>query len=173
MLACSNVAGYTSAMPELTQPTDDEARALARQLIDDARFAALAVNEAETGLPLVSRVAMGTTVEGRPVTLISGLAHHTKALIDDPRCSLLVGEPGEKGDPLTHPRLTLMGHMTFVCHGDAGRDELAAHYLQSHPKSKLYIDFPDFRFALFQVGKAYLNGGFARAYTLTAADLGL
>ena len=160
-------------MPDLVQNTDDEARALARGLIDEARYGALAVNEAGTGLPMVTRVAMGTTPEGAPVTLVSNLSHHTRALKEDPRCSLLVGEPGEKGDPLTHPRLTLMAKVRFVNSGDSERDALAAHYLASHPKSKLYIDFPDFCFAIFEVDKAYMNGGFARAYELTPEDLGL
>jgi putative heme iron utilization protein len=158
-------------MADLVQPTDDDARALARQLIDTARYGSLAVLEAETGLPLVARVSVGTTPEGLPVTLISNLAHHTRALLENPVCSLLLGEPGAKGDPLSHPRLTLMGRMTFLRHGDAGRDALAAHYLQSHPKTKLYIDFPDFCFAVMQIDKVYMNGGFARAFQLTQADL--
>lgn len=160
-------------MPELTQPTDDDARALARGLIDTARFGALAVHEAGTGLPMVTRVAVGTTPEGQPMTLVSGLSHHTKALELDAACSLLIGEPGDKGDPLTHPRLTLMARARFLRHGDEGRDALAAHYLESHPKSKLYIDFPDFCFVMFEVDKAYLNGGFARAFVLGPQDLGL
>lgn len=162
---------YTKPMPDLIQPTDDDARALARGLIDTARFGALAVAEAGTGLPLVTRVAVGTSPSGQVVSLVSGLSHHTKALKENAACSLLLGEPGEKGDPLTHPRLTLMARASFLGHGDDGRDALAAHYLESHPKSKLYIDFPDFCFVLFDVDKAYLNGGFARAFELTGDDL--
>ena len=57
------------------------------------------------------RVAVATDAQGTPVTLVSDLSHHTRALRADPACSLLVGEPGEKGDPLTHPRLSLQGRM--------------------------------------------------------------
>ena len=160
-------------MTDLIRPTDDEARALARDLIDAARFGALGVAEAETGLPLVARVAVGTSPGGQPLSLVSDLAHHTRALQANPACSLLLGEPGSKGDPLTHPRLTLQATARFLRHGEGGHAEMAAHYLRGHPKAKLYIGFADFSFALFEVTKAYLNGGFGKAFVLTAEDLGL
>ncbi|MEE4118437.1 MAG: pyridoxamine 5'-phosphate oxidase family protein [Paracoccaceae bacterium] len=153
--------------------TDDEARMLARSLIDRARFGALGVRDPETGAPMVSRVAVGTTEGGAPVTLVSDLSHHTKALKTDPVCSLLLGEPGSKGDPLTHPRITLQCRAHFVRHGEAGHGPLRAHYLAQHPKAQLYIDFADFSFAVLDVEEAYLNGGFGKAYRLGPADLGL
>lgn len=159
--------------PSPIRPTDDEARQLARDLIEQARFAALAVIDPDTGAPLVTRVAFGTTPQGAPLTLISDLSHHTRALKADPVASLLVGEPGARGDPLTHPRLTLQVQARFLRHGQDGHEDMAAHWLRDHPKSKLYIGFADFAFALFDVRAAYLNGGFGRAFVLTPADLGL
>ena len=141
-------------------------------MLDRARFAALAV-VLEDGAPMVSRVAFGLSPEGAPLTLISNLAAHTRALRANPACSLLVGEPGPKGDPLTHPRLTLQARARFTGKGDAGHDALAAHYLRDHPKAKLYIGFADFAFALFSVSAAHLNGGFGKAFRLTPADMGL
>ena len=88
-------------------PTDDAARALARDLVAGARFAALGVLDPETGAPVVSRVALALDEGGCPVTLISDLAAHARALAADPRAGLLVGEPGPKGDPLTHPRMSV------------------------------------------------------------------
>ncbi|WP_323784846.1 HugZ family protein [Thalassovita sp.] len=160
-------------MPDLIRPTDDDARQLARDLLDSARYGALAVLEPDSGQPLVSRVAVGTSPQGQPVSLVSDLAHHTRALQKNPACSLLVGEPGDKGDPLTHPRLTLQAQARFLGHGDRGHAELAAHYLRDHPKAKLYIGFADFSFVLFDVSGAFLNGGFGRAFTLTPDDLRL
>ena len=61
----------------------------------------------ETGAPLASRVGVATDIDGAPLILVSMLSAHTPAILADPRCSLLVGEPG-KGDPLAHPRLTLI-----------------------------------------------------------------
>ncbi len=161
---------------EKTDPirvTDDAARALGRSLLDGARFGALGVRDPVTGAPVVSRVAVAMTSEGAPVTLVSDLSHHTTALKADPACSLLVGEPGEKGDPLTHPRITLQCRARFVRHGEEGHAALREHYLSQQPKALLYIDFADFSFAVLGVGEAYLNGGFGKAYRLVPADLGL
>lgn len=166
----------TEAAPKKIDPireTDDEARALARELIDAARFGALGVRDPETGAPMVSRVAVATDPGGRPVSLVSDLSHHTVALKADPVCSLLVGEPAAKGDPLTHPRLTLQARARFLRHGADGHAELRARYLTQHPKAQLYIDFADFSFALLDVTEAHLNGGFGKAYRLTPADLQL
>jgi putative heme iron utilization protein len=155
------------------RPTDDDARHLARDLITSARFAALGVIEPGTGSPLVTRVAFGTDPAGAPVTLISDLSLHTRALKARPEASLLVGEPAPKGDPLTHPRLTIQASASFLRHGAEGHADLAAHWLRDHPKSKLYIGFADFAFVRFTVIAAHLNGGFGRAFILTPADLGL
>jgi hypothetical protein len=151
--------------------TDDEARALARQLIDAARHGALAVRDPESGHPVVSRVAVATDPEGRPVSLVSDLSHHTQALKSDPACSLLLGEPGPRGDPLTHPRITLIATARFLRHGAPGHADLAAHYLTQQPKAQLYIGFTDFSFLRFEVSRALLNGGFGKAYVLEPDDL--
>ena len=153
--------------------TDDEARALGRRLIDTARFGALAVRDPETGAPMVSRVAVATDPSGLPISLVSDLSHHTQALKVDPVCSLLVGEPGDRGDPLTHPRITLQCRAGFLRHGEDGHRALRDHYLTRHPKAQLYIDFADFSFALLKVEDVHLNGGFGKAYRLTPSDLGL
>ena len=43
--------------------------------------------------------------------------------------------------------------------------------LARQPKAKLYAGFADFAFWRMQIVSAHLNGGFARAADLTAADL--
>ncbi|MFD1195521.1 HugZ family protein [Seohaeicola saemankumensis] len=158
--------------PSPIRPTDDEARNLARGLIAQARHAALGVIDPETGSPMVTRIAFGKTPQGHPATLVSDLSHHTRALKVNPSASLLLGEPGPRGDPLTHPRLTLQAVAHFLRQGEAGHAEVAAHWLHDHPKARLYIGFADFSFARFDVQRAYLNGGFGRAFVLTADDLG-
>lgn len=158
-------------MTDPIRPTDDEARALGRQLMTDARYCALAV--LQDGVPFVSRVAFGRAPGGEPLTLISSLAQHAQALRADPAASILVGEPGDKGDPLTHPRLTIQARASFIEHDDPAYEEMAAHWLRDHPKAKLYIGFGDFHFALFSVTGAFLNGGFGKAFFLSPVDLGL
>lgn len=155
------------------RPTDDEARDLTRSLLEGARFAALAVIAPESGAPFVSRVALGLAPDGTPVTLVSTLSQHTRALMADPRAALLVGEPGPKGDPLTHPRLTLQARAEFVARDAPAHAAIRAKYLAEHPKSKLYADFGDFSFVLLHPTGAALNGGFGKAYQLTPTDLGL
>ncbi|PCI85902.1 MAG: pyridoxamine 5-phosphate oxidase [Hyphomicrobiales bacterium] len=136
-----------------------------------AGFAALGVIT-EAGTPLVTRVAFGLDIDGEPISLVSSLSTHTRALLVNPACSLLVGEPGPKGDPLTHPRLSLVCRASFLRHGEDGYGALAAHYLRDHPKAKLYIGFADFAFVRFKVSEAHLNGGFGKAFHLTAEDFG-
>ena len=156
--------------PDPVRPTDDEARALARRLMEEARHGALGVLDPATGAPHVTRVAVGLA-DGAPLTLISALSHHTRALAADPRCSLLLGEPGPRGDPLTHPRLTLLARAAFVASDDPARPALRAGWLARHPKAKLYMDFADFAFVRLRPEGAHLNGGFGRAYRLVASDL--
>lgn len=164
---------HRMAAPSPIRPTDDEARALGRGLIDTALFGALGVRQPETGIPMVSRIAVSTEAAGHPVTLISDLSHHTRALRADPACSLLVGEPGDKGDPLTHPRITLQCEAEFVDRNTDEHTALRARYLAHQPKAQLYVDFGDFRFVRLRVSGAYLNGGFGKAFVLTPDDLGL
>lgn len=159
----------TDAQPtDPIRPTDDQARNLARSLINSARFAALGV--LVDVRPMVSRVAFATAPDGTPLTLISDLSLHTRALRSNPACSLLVGEPGPKGDPLTHPRLTLQCQAYFIAHAHPDFEKLRAHYLKAQPKAKLYIDFADFSFAVFKVEMGHLNGGFGKAFRLTPDD---
>lgn len=150
------------------RPVDDEARKLASRLLSEATFAALAHLDPETCHPLVTRVGVATH-DQVPFILISQLSAHTAALEEDPRCSLLLGEPG-KGDPLAHPRMTLVGQAQKVSNPD-GRMALRAAYLAKHPKAELYIDFADFAFWQIVPLRAALNGGFGKAYMLDDGDL--
>ena len=64
-----------------------------------------------------------------------------------------------------------MARARFVANSAAGYRGLAEHYLRTHPKSKLYIGFGDFSFAVFDVTRAHLNGGFGKAFSLSSDDL--
>lgn len=149
------------------RPTDDDARALARDLMNAARIAALGVVHPETGLPHVTRIAIAPG----PVTLISDLSLHARALRAKPDASILLGEAPDKGDPLAFPRITLAAKAQFVDRTDPDHTGLREEWLKRHPKAALYIDFADFHFVRFQVTGADLNGGFGKAYRLTPDDL--
>jgi len=156
--------------PSVLRETDDDARKLARVLLRSARYVALAVVDPQTGFPSVSRVVLGTDVDGVPVILVSGLSAHTLALDADPRCSLMAGEPG-KGDPLAHPRLTVQCLAERIRRDDPMHHRLRTRFLARHPKTRLYIDFPDFGFFRLEPQAASLNGGFGRAYAMPGTDL--
>ncbi|MGO4907277.1 pyridoxamine 5-phosphate oxidase [Pseudorhodobacter sp. W20_MBD10_FR17] len=131
-------------------------------------FAALAYT-AEDGFAGISRIALGQDAAGTPMTLISALAPHFVALKAQPVCALMLGEPGPKGDPLTHPRLRLRASARFA--DPAERSVLRDLWLATHPKAKLYIDFADFAFVRLVPLGGLLNGGFGKARTITAQDL--
>lgn len=150
--------------PDPINPTDDAARTLAADLRTKTRFGALAVSLPD-GHPYVARTAM-IWVDGALLTLISTLSTHTTALQANPLCSALIGEPGDKGDPLTHPRMTLQCTATLA--------DKAAHkerWLAAIPKAKLYYDLTDFLMYQLTPNNIHLNGGFGKAYRLTTNDL--
>ncbi|WP_282169747.1 HugZ family protein [Ruegeria atlantica] len=153
------------------RPVDDTACQMARDLIKNATFGALAVLRPDSAFPSVSRVALATDGQGHPVTLISTLADHTQALTTNPACALLIGEPGDKGDPLTHPRLTLHAIAQFVVRETEKYTALRTRYLSLRPKAKLYADFTDFGFVTFTISDAVLNGGFGKAWRLAPTDI--
>jgi heme iron utilization protein len=160
------MAENTSVLRE----TDEDSRRLARKLVRSASYVSLAVTDAQSGFPAVSRALAATDFDGVIVILVSSLAAHTKSLIADPRCSLLAGEPG-KGDPLAHARITVFAKAEKIERDDAAHARLRRRFLNRHPKSALYIDFPDFAFFKLLPVQASLNGGFGRAYALEGNDL--
>lgn len=149
--------------------TDNDARKLAQGLMAQARVASLATLPEAGVFPMVTRVAL-TQIGGQLYSLISDLAAHSRALQAKAACSLLIGEPGEKGDPLVHPRMTVYAHTRFLKPED--KESLRTAYLERHPKAGLYYNFADFRLVRFDVDRADLNGGFGKAYQLSASDLG-
>jgi putative heme iron utilization protein len=154
---------------DVLQPVDDTAKRLGKTLVRTARYGSLGTLDPVDGAPSVSRVSLATAMDGAPIFLISRLSGHCTNLLADGRCSLLVGEPG-KGDPLAHPRMTLIGAATQIAAG-ADQTHVRSRYLRRHPKASLYVDFPDFSFWRFEPARASLNGGFGKAYALAADDV--
>ncbi len=150
--------------------TTPEVIAEAWAIIAGATHAALATLEPGSGDPIASRVGLATLDDGTPLMIASALTAHSKALRADPRCSLLVGEPG-KGDPLAHPRITLKCRAQILEPASAAVLEARARYLAHNPKAGLYIDLPDFRFFRLDMVSASFNGGFGRAFVIDGAAL--
>ena len=156
--------------PDPVQPANDDALSLVRQLLA-LGHAALAWQDPDTGTPGISRIAFARDPEAGMLTLVSGLAPHFRALRDRPDCALMLGEVGDKGDPLTHPRLMIRAQARFVAPDDPARPGIRARWLERNPKATIYIDLPDFAFVRLTPVSALLNGGFARAFHVAPEDL--
>jgi heme iron utilization protein len=158
-------------LPENAQPPPDFSPAIvAKTLLRATRAGTLATLDRNTGHPFASLVNVATDSDGSPMILVSRLSTHTANLEVDGRASILLAETG-KGDPLAHPRLTVLGAMTRVPRDAADEARLRRRFLARHPKSELYAGFADFAFWRMNVVSAHLNGGFARAADLKAADV--
>ena len=157
-------------LPENAPAPDFDPKSLAKELLRSTRAGSLATIDRNTGHPFASLVNVATDSDGAPVILISRLATHTANLEADGRASVLLAATG-KGDPLAHPRLTLLGSFVRVSRDDPREPRLRRRFLARHPKSELYAGFADFAFWRLDAVSAHLNGGFARAADLTAADV--
>jgi heme iron utilization protein len=157
-------------LPENAPAPDFDPKSLAKALLRATRAGSLATIDRNTGHPFASLVNVATDSDGSPVILISRLSTHTANLEADGRASVLLAASG-KGDPLAHPRLTLLGSFARVPRDDAREPRLRRRFLARHPKSELYADFADFSLWRLDTVSAHLNGGFARAADLTAGDV--
>jgi heme iron utilization protein len=147
-----------------SQP-DFDGVTVAKHLLRTVRAGGLATLDREAGFPFASLVTVATDCDGSPLLLMSRLATHTGNLESDPRASLLLAQGG-KGDPLAHPRLTVIGR---ISRNDEPR--VRARFLARHTKANLYAGFADFSFWRMEIAGAHLNGGFARAMTLSAEQI--
>ncbi len=165
----SDDADEQAEPPRSAAPADEtyDAGLEAQTLLRTVRSGALATLTPD-GDPYASLVSLASLPDGSPVLPLSTLAVHTQHLLADPRCSLLL-DGGGKGDPLTHPRVTLVGRAV-----QATSDERAAwrtRFLRRHPKAALYVDFGDFAFWRVELRAARVIGGFGRIHSLSAAEI--
>jgi heme iron utilization protein len=157
-------------MTESQRPAFDHA-GMIRRMLTEALHGALGTLMAD-GAPFTSLVALARDRSLRPVIITSHLSAHTGHMERDGRVSLLVGEIG-KGDPLAHPRLTLLGRAEAAHPDDMAYGELREAYLAQNPKAKLYVDLPGFWFWRISPETVALNGGFGKAWTGPWAGLAL
>jgi heme iron utilization protein len=158
-------------LPETARPPEDfNPIAVAKELLRATRAGALATIDRNTGHPFSSLVNIATDADGSPVILVSRLSTHTANIEADPRASVLLASTG-KGDPLAHPRLTVLGTFANIERNTPDGARVQRRFLSRHPKSNLYAGFGDFTFWRLHVVSAHLNGGFARAADLKASDV--
>jgi heme iron utilization protein len=140
-------------------------RAEARRLIRSGRYASLGTLERQSGAPYVSLVSTATDVDGAPLLLISTLAVHTRNLEVDPLASILFADVGA-GDPVTHPRVSVLGRAE-----KAEEPRVRRRFLARHGQASFYAGFADFSFWRIVPTAAHLVAGFGRIVDLAPEDL--
>ncbi|MEC9363675.1 MAG: DUF2470 domain-containing protein [Pseudomonadota bacterium] len=113
------------------------------------------------GYPFGSVVSFAPDRAGLPVLLISSIAEHTRNLQADPRCSLIVTEPGDDGQALG--RLTLVGDAEPVT---TDGENVAARYYARFLQAADYHRTHDFAFWRLRPRKLRYIGGFGRIHWL-------
>lgn len=136
----------------------------ARRLLRAARVGTLATSA--RGQPFASLVTPACAPDLSLLLLLSRLSEHTRHLMADPRCSVLVSGPPETVNPQTAPRVTATGVAQMIEDPSA-----KVRFLAVHPYASLYSEFGDFGMWRIRPAEALLVGGFARAHRLNQADL--
>jgi putative heme iron utilization protein len=146
----------------------DEMSRTARDLVRSLDRAALATAlPVQSGAwPYASLVLVAVDHDLSPVLLLSDLAEHTKAIAADSRVSLLFDGTQGLEQPLTGPRVTLVGHAERT-----GDPRLGRRFLARHPDAGMYAGFKDFNFYRVVVERAHLVAGFGKIRWLSAAEL--
>jgi hypothetical protein len=153
--------------------TADETRpgTVARRLLRAADRAALATSLAgrqpvgAEAWPYASLVLLACDHDAAPLLLMSDLAEHSKNIAADPRAALLIDGTAGRVDPLTGPRVTVLGTVERT---DDSR--LKARFVARHPSAALYADFADFHLYRVTVTRAHFVAGFGRIHWIEAAD---
>ena len=117
--------------------------------------------------PFVSLVLPALSAEGEVILLLSDLSDHAKNLQRDSRASLLMDGTLDLKEPLTGPRLTLLGEVQVS--PDQTGDK--ARYLAVHPEAEMYAGFGDFRFYRFRYFEGLFVAGFGRIFRLKPEEL--
>src|SRR3954447_6265434 len=152
----------------MTEPSDPfrDIRELARQCDRAALATALPGAAGERAWPYASLVLVAVDHDLSPLLLLSDLAEHTKAIAADPRVSLLFDGTGGLAQPLTGPRVTLLGRAAKT-----GDERLKRRFLRHHPDAELYAGFGDFKFYRVSLERTHLVAGFGKIRWIESADL--
>lgn len=151
--------------------TNDMARA-ARDLVRGLDRAALASllpadgSGESAAWPYASLVMVAVDHDLSPILLLSDLAEHSKAIAGDGRVSLLFDGTQGLDQPLTGPRVTLVGRASRT-----SDQHLRRRFLARHPDAEMYAGFKDFAFYRVAVERAHLVAGFGKIRWLSAAEL--
>jgi len=153
------------------QTFDPESLAWLGAIVRDQRQAALAT--LADGAPSVSMVAaVAEPGWGSLLLHLSELAAHKRNLRADPRCSLLLVEPGDgPAELLQRRRVALDGTAELLDKESADYAAAKACYLTALPRHAMMFGLADFDLVRVTVTGGLLNAGFGQAYRVTPEDL--
>lgn len=116
--------------------------------------------------PYASLVLVAVDHDLSPILLLSDLAEHTKALAAEPRVSLLFDGTGGLAQPLTGPRVTLLGYAART-----NDERLKQRFLRRHPDAAMYAGFRDFNLYKVSLQRTHLVGGFGKIRWIEPGEL--
>jgi hypothetical protein len=117
------------------------------------------------GAPYASFVLITLDLDASPLLLLSDLAQHSRNIAFDPRVSLLLDGTEGLLDPLTGPRLTLLGRAL-----PTDDPRCLGRFMSHHPASAAYAGFRDFRLYRIMVERGHLVAGFGRIEWIDGSD---
>ena len=117
------------------------------------------------GAPYASLVLITLDLDASPLLLLSDLAQHSRNIAFDPRISLLLDGTESQPDPLTGPRLTLLGRAL-----PTDDPRCLARFMSHHPASAAYAGFRDFHLYRVMVERGHLVAGFGRIEWINGGD---
>jgi putative heme iron utilization protein len=150
---------------DMSRAVRDLVRGLDRAALATALPAASGA-EGGPAWPYASLVLAAVDHDLSPILLLSDLAEHTKAMAADGRVSLLFDGTGGLDQPLTGPRVTLLGRAARTTDERQGQ-----RFLARHPDAAMYAGFKDFHFYRVAVERAHLVAGFGKIRWLDQAEL--
>lgn len=139
-----------------------------RELIRSRDRAALATALPAEGSawPYASLVLVAVDHDLSPILLMSDLAEHSKAIAADPRVSLLFDGTAGLAQPLTGPRVTLMGRAVKT-----DDERMKQRFLRRHPDAAMYAGFGDFHVYRVALERTHLVGGFGKIRWIAPGEL--
>jgi hypothetical protein len=147
-----------------------EQSAALRALVEDSKLLALAV--VVDGDPVTGLLPYAPEGPMRLLIHASGLARHSKGLVDGGRFAALIHrEPGSSDDPLQVERVSLVGTVRELRRGSEAWEAGKRRYLERFPHAERTFGLGDFTlWALEPEGGRWVSG-FASAVNLTERNL--
>jgi putative heme iron utilization protein len=142
-----------------------------RTILDGQQNASLGT--LHDGEPFVSMVPFAIMPGGKGFLIhVSGLASHTKDMMQHPKVSLMVMAPQSPDVPAQAlPRATVQCDARRVDDADPAYTDARAAYVGRFPEAEMTMALGDFSLFLLVPISVRLVGGFAQAATLTPLNL--